>query len=554
MNRATQYAQDVVDGKIIANDYVWGSCQRHLDDLARTDIYFDEEVANRAYRFFEKILKLNGGQFEGKPFVLHPSQAFIVGSLFGWKRLDGTRRFRRAYMEISKGNGKSPLAAGLGLYGMIGDQESRAEIYAAASKRDQAMVLFRDARAMVQMSPELARICRVSGGDHTPNIAFIKAASFFRPISSDKGQSGPRPHMAICDEVHEHHDRETMEMLERGFKFREQPMLIMITNSGFDKTSVCYEEHCHAVKVAQGDIEDDTTFSFVCGLDEGDDPLENEDCWQKANPLLDVTITRQYLRDVVKQAKDMPGKRNNILRLHFCVWTDAASVWMGRELWEACEVENLEPNLSLPCYGGVDLSARQDLTAVARVWQCPDGSYDAIVDFWTPKETLRARADRDRAPYLEWKRDGYIRTTPGASVDYRHIAPVLAGFLADSEFTQVGFDRWRFDLMENALDDIGVTLPLVKFGQGYQDMGPAVEILENLIYNKRLRVRFNPCLRWNVACTVAIQDAAGSRKFDKSKSTGRIDGVVALAMALRLAEKDDVVNIDEFLNKPLRLG
>jgi phage terminase large subunit-like protein len=333
-------------------------------------LYFDHEAAERVYEFFEKILRLNGGQFEGLPFLLHLSQSFILGSLFGWKRKDGTRRFRRAYIEQGKGNGKTPLISGLGLYGMIADGEARAEIYAAASKRDQAMVLYRDARAMVQQSPELAKVCTISGGDHTPNIAFLQRASFFRPISCDKGQSGPRPHFALCDEVHEHASRDTMEMLERGFKFRLNPLLVMITNSGFDRETVCWEEHEHAVKVAAGAVEDDSTFSYVCALDESDDPLEDPSCCIKANPLLGVTITEKYLADIVRQAKAMPGKRNNILRLHFCVWTEAESVWIDRETWEACEAE-FDPAeyYGLPCYGGLDLSAKRDLTADARVWR-----------------------------------------------------------------------------------------------------------------------------------------------------------------------------------------
>lgn len=533
------------------------ACARHLADLKTQKsrgLIFDEDSANRAFRFFEGILRLNGGQFEGKPFLLHPSQAFIVGSLFGWKRKTGKRRFRRAYIEIAKGNGKSPLVAGIGLYGLIADNEARAEIYAAASKRDQAMVLFRDARAMVQQSPELDRVCIVSGGDHSPNIAFLQQASFFRPISSEKGQSGPRPHMALCDEVHEHPSRDTMEMLERGFKFREQPMLVMITNSGFDRESVCWEEHDHAVKVAHGEVDDDTSFSFVCGLDEGDDPLNDESCWEKANPLLDVTISRQYLRDVVAQAKAIPGKRNGILRLHFCVWTDVSSVWMPRDLWQACEVETIDTEklAALPCFGALDLSYKRDLTADARVWKRQDGSYDAIVNFWAPEEHIGDREAKDRVPYRLWRDQGFLTCTPGASVEYGHMVPYLAKCHRESEFAAIGYDRWRIDLLKNELIDAGLDLPLKEYGQGFKDMAPAIDALESAILNKRLRVKFNPILRWNVASAVIESDPAGNRKFAKNKSTGRIDGVVALAMAIAMAEREQVYNIDDFINNPLR--
>lgn len=549
---STEYALRVVAKEVVAGGHVIATCQRHLNDLKRKDIYFDEVAEKRVIDFFEQILKLGGGKFEGKPFKLHESQKFIVGSLFGWKRKkDHRRRFRRAYIEMAKGSGKTPLVAGIGIYAMIADGEARAEIYAAASKLDQAKVMFRDARSMVQQSPELEKILTITGGDHQPNIAFFNTQSFFRPISSDKGQSGPRPYFALCDELHEHTSRETVEMLERGFKFREQPMIIMITNSGVDRNSFCYEEHEHAIDVAHGSKEDDTTLSFVCGLDEGDDPLTDESCWVKANPLMGVTYEYDTLRGVVAQARSMPGKRNAILRLHFCEWTDSHSVWIPRELWESCEVAGLQPDLSKQCYAALDLSYKRDLTACARVWKDGD-TYEAIVDFWTPEETMRDREEKDRVQYRVWKNEGHIRTTPSAAVEFGHIVPFLAKADAESELQQVAYDRWRIDLLKNELNDAGVNLPLVEFGQGFKDMAPAMDALENAIHNRKLKVRANPCLKWNVSSAVVEMDAAGNRKFAKNKSTGRIDGLVALAMALAIAERDESVNIDSFINDPIR--
>lgn len=534
--------------------HVTAACKRHLDDLKRKEISFDVDEADRVFRFFEGILKLNGGQFEGKPFLLHESQAFILGSVYGWKRKDGKRRFRRVYIEEAKGNGKSPMAAGVGLYGMVADNEARAEIYPFASKFDQAKVLYRDARAMVQLSPALNGILQIHGGDHQPNISFPDKGSFFRPLSSDKGQSGPRPHYGLGDEIHEHASGELLEMIERGFKFREQPILWMFTNSGFDKNTVCWEEHDHAVKVVHGDIDDDTTFGFVCGLDDGDDPLEDEGCWIKANPLLGTIISKDYLRDVVKQAKSMPGKRNNILRLHFCVWTDAESVWLPREVWEACEVKTLEINPELPCYGALDLTYRRDLNADAWVWKHPDKTYDAIVNFFTPQDTLKDHEDKDRVPYRQWVREGHVRTTPGSTVDYKHVVPVLGEMNGKYDLQKLGYDRWRIELLKIALDDAGIDLnrKMEPFGQGFKDMAPAIDAVEAAIMNGRIRVLFNPCLRWNVASTVIISDPAGGRKFAKNKSTGRIDGVVALTMAVAIAERSEQVDISAFLNDPIK--
>ena len=258
------WAADVVAGRIVCGPHVRNACRRHLNDLqngASRGLTWDLAAATRAIRFFPEVLRLNGGQFEGMPFHLHPSQAFVTGSLFGWKRADGSRRFRRAYIEQAKGQGKSPWAAGTGMYLLLADGEPRAEVYSAASKKDQAMILFRDAVAMVDQSPALAARLTKSGGNPVWNLADLKSGSFFRPISSDDSQSGPRPSCALCDEIHEHKNGMVIEMLERGFKFRRQPLMVMITNSGSDRESVCWQEHQHGVKVAAGTREPDGQFN-----------------------------------------------------------------------------------------------------------------------------------------------------------------------------------------------------------------------------------------------------------------------------------------------------
>jgi hypothetical protein len=252
-------------------------------------------------------LRLSDGQFDGKPFKLHPSQAFKLGSIFGWKKADGTRRFRTVYIEEGKGNGKSPFAGGVGLYGLTADGEAGAQIYAAAAKKDQAQILFQDACKMVRQAPALNERLKFSGGlGKEFNVAHHKSQSFFRPISKEAGKtgSGPRPHFALCDEVHEHPDRSIMEMLQRGFKFRQNPLLLMITNSGSDRNSVCWEERERAVKVVAGTQtpdEDftfvgeawegsDSVFAYICGLDKDDDPMTDPSCWVKANPLLGTIL------------------------------------------------------------------------------------------------------------------------------------------------------------------------------------------------------------------------------------------------------------------------
>ena len=323
------------------------------------------------------------------------------------------------------------------------DGEAGAQIYAAAAKRDQAGILFADAVKMVKQSPALAKRLEFSGGPGREfNIAYHKTGSFFRPVSRDTGKtgSGPRPYFVLADEIHEMPDRKILEMLERGFKFRRNPLLFMITNSGSDRNSIAWEEHEHAVKVAAGSTEavndptfvgeplDDTSFSFVCSLDDGDDPLSDPSCWVKANPLLGVTITEEYLQKTVAQAKAIPGQLNGILRLHFCVWTDAETAWMTRATLEPRLADfDIEDHHGEPVYIGLDLSENRDITAMGAVVQTGVNAqnkplYDAWIEAWTPGDTIQARELRDKLPYPLWRDGGFIHAPPGESINYRHVA------------------------------------------------------------------------------------------------------------------------------------
>jgi phage terminase large subunit-like protein len=561
----------VLSGEELAGPHVRATCKRHLRDLQEgpaRGVTFDVAAVERVIGFFRDVLRLSDGQFDGKPFELHPSQVFIVGSIFGWKRADGTRRFRRAYIEIAKGNGKSPMAGGIGLYGMAADSEPGAQIYSAGSTKDQARILFNDAVRMAQQAPVLASRITFSGNPpHVWNMAMLQApqrGAFFRPVSRDtkKSGSGPRPHFALCDEVHEHPDRGTMDMLERGFKFRRQPLLLMITNSGTDRKSVCWEEHEHAVKVANGDIEDDTTFSYVCALDENDYPLADPRCWKKVNPLLGTVITEDYLAGVVDQALKLPGRRNSILRLHFCVWTDADRAWIGRETWEACEdsLMDIEDFAGRRCCVGLDLSATKDLSGRALVFDdgvTEDGKpkYAGFAFGYTPQETLHARVQADKAPYDVWAAQGHLTATPGAVIRYDFIVDDLIEDQAKFEIEQVAYDRHLIKHFETAVGEAGAEFPLVEHGQGLGQrpgcdldckevhehkprplwMPGSIETLETLILEKRIRFHVSPALRSAVAGARFYTSPAGLRRFDKQKPGGRIDLLVALVMAVGAA-------------------
>lgn len=601
------YARLVHDGEIVAGPHVRNAARRHLQDLKegkKRGLTWDVAAAMRAVLFFPEVLRLNGGQFEGIPFRLHISQAFRVGSLFGWMRRDGTRRFRRFYDEEGKGNGKSPMLAGIGMYCMLADGEARAEIYAAASKKDQAMVLFRDAVAMRSQSPALEARLIPSGVNPVWNLADPETNSFFRPISDDDGKSGPRPSCALCDEIHEHKSADTIEMLERGFKWRRQPLLAMATNSGSDRNSVCWQEHQHAIRVAAGsmmasaaepayvgEIVDDEEFAYVCSLDKDDDPLEDPSCWIKTNPLLGVTVKQDYLASVVRQAKAIPGKLNGILRLHFCVWTDAEQAWMSRAALEAV-LADFDPHehAGKAVRAGADLSGSQDLTALAFIVQTgmkevkrkrkpdprakSDGApvgeeeetlllptYDAWVEAWTPKDTLAERALKDQAPYDIWVRDGWLNAVDGRNIRLDFVAARIAEVNSEYQLELLAYDRYAYRKLEDEMDNVGLTVPQIEHPQGgvkrarptddeLEDakrageeppqglwMPGSVLALEELILEKRIRLRKSPVLISAMMSAAIEHDAFDNRWFSKRKAVNRIDPLVALAMAVGAATK-----------------
>lgn len=570
-DEATEYARAVQAGTVVAGPHVRAAAARHLDDLERggeRGLYWDIAAADRFLRYCRTVLRLSEGQFDGKPFDPQPSQAFILGSIFGWKRADGTRRFRRAYIEQGKGNGKSPMAGAIGLYGLASDDEAGAQIYSAGATKDQAGILFRDAVSMVGRSPSLAAAITASGGPGREfNLAHLKSGSFFRPVSREtkKTGSGPRPHFALCDELHEHPDGGVIEILERGFKFRRQPLLVMITNSGTDRNSVCWAERKHAAAVAAQQVDDDATFAYICALDDGDDPLNDPSCWIKANPLLNVTISEEYLASVAKQARDLPGKRNGILRLHFCVWTDADTAWIEREAWKAIEDPELrlEDFAGKKCVAGLDLSATRDMTARALVFD--DGvddegraKYAAFVKGYLPKGTLQELVAKDGEHWSEWADTEHLEIHEGKVIRLDEVARELVDLSQTFEVETIAYDVWLFAKFKQQLEDLGVELPIVEHPQGWHrrqnsnlSMPTSIDALETLILEKRIRVQFNPLLGYAAFSAVFLESPAGLRRFAKEKAgKSRIDALVALTMAIGAAVQVDPAESGSIYDNP----
>ncbi len=575
--RVRKYARRVLQGRIIAGPLVRAACKRHLQDLKaghKRGLIWDQGAADRAIGFFEDVLKLNGGQFEGKPFVLAPWQAFIVGSLYGWYMADGYRRFRVVYIETGKGSGKSPLVAGIGLYGLTADKEQRAEIYAAATKKDQAQILFRDAVAMVNQSPALASRLVQSGRDEKVwNLFYAETNSFFKTIAADEGQSGPRPHVGLIDEVHEHKTATVVDMMIAGTKNRLRAMVIMITNSGSDKNTPCGQYHDYGADVCTGKAEDDRFFGFICSLDKGDDPTRDERCWPKVNPSLRFRLPGQregipgyqYLRAQVQSARGMPAKLAKVLRLNFCKWTQAESPWLDWDIWEeARETVPMRLLRGRRAVAGLDLSSTTDLTAFVILFYptAEDPFWRLMAYFWIPDHALDEREKRDKVPYQQWIDEGWLETTPGRAVSRLFVLRRLVQICEAFEIQKIAYDRWRIEDLMQLMADNGITLPeLVGFGQGYQSMGPAVdeferrllgmvpaegdeadEMAEALEVIERLRHDGNPVLTWNAANAVVTHDPSNNRKVDKSKSVGRIDGVVGAVMAVGVSGKGSQIS------------
>tara|TARA_R110002073_G_scaffold68128_3_gene169207 strand:+ start:453 stop:2279 length:1827 start_codon:yes stop_codon:yes gene_type:complete len=587
-DQTTDYAKNVTSGAIIAGPHVRNSCKRHLNDLKvgkKRGLIFDVAAAQRAIGFFRDVLTVEieyedeDGEVASRaiPFVLAPAQCFIIGSLYGWKNKLGYRRFRRAYVEQGKGNGKSPLAAGIGHLMLTADKKIRAEVYSAATDMDQAQILFRDAVAMRERSPALEKRLSPSGLNPVWQLTDLEKLSFFKPIASNKkGKSGIRPHCALIDEVHEHPDNSVIEMLRAGTKGNKQALIFEITNSGYDRDSVCWHEHEYSCKIAEGEIENDSWFSYVCALDEKDDPFKDESCWVKANPLIGISIQPEYIREQVEEAKGMPSKEAMVRRLHFCQWTDAESAWITRGVWEKIEEDvSIEDFSGQKCWAGLDLSYTTDLSALSVVFRKGDIFY-LFVFFWKPKIGLADAEKRDGRPYALWAQQGFLFLTEGKVIKLGPIAQKM-GWLQDNfDLEAVAYDAYRHKELAEDLSDLGFEIPMIEHPQGFRRvfkfedengnkvkddngntlgnplwMPDSVQAMETAIIEETLRTPPHPVLRSHVSAVVVRLDPAGTdnKILDKRKSIGRIDGAVSSAMAIGAAKMREIDTSGSIYNK-----
>ncbi|MFC0340791.1 terminase large subunit [Paracoccus niistensis] len=549
----TAWARKVVAGKVVAGHLTWRACQRHLDDLkAGRDrgLVWDRDAALHAIEFFSH-LRHSTGEWAGQPFNLQPWQQFVVGSLFGWKRADGLRRFRTAYVEVARKNGKSALLAGIALYALVADGEAGAHVYAAATTRDQARIVFGEAERMVAASPALSsRVTRTVN-----NLAVLPTASWFRPLSADASKmDGLNVHFAAVDEVHEHPGPEIIQKLNTATGARRQPLIVEITTAGHDRHSVCRQHHEFSVKVLEGTLPQETAdpwFAFIATIDEGDDWTDPK-VWVKANPSLGVTVKPDDLKRQIDEAREMPAQQNAIRRLRLNEWTEQVTRWLDMEVWAegglapetnaatiAAEQERLERLLAgRECYGGLDLARVNDLSAFLLLFPpTRDPALGSLADkwivlsrFWVPEEDIPRRARRDRVPYDVWRDRGFLTATPGNATDFAFIEAEILALAGRFDLRELSYDRTFAGEIVQHLQDEGINL--VQFGQGFLSMAAPTAELERLAVSRLLWHGGHPVLRWSASNVAVRQDPAGNIKPDKERSSERIDGIVALCNAL----------------------
>lgn len=549
-----KYIDDVLAGIIPASEWTKKACQRHLDDMtngAARGLYFDRDDAQFVIDFF-RVLKHSKGKWAGKPFDLAPWQKFILWVLFGWKRADGTRRFRIAYTEVSRKNGKSTLAAGIGLYLLVADGEAGAEVYSAATKMDQAKIIHQEAIRMVRKSPSLKKRCGIC----VNNIHVAATHSKFEPLGADaKTMDGLNPHGATVDELHAHPDGSVWDVLRSAIGARTQPLLFAITTAGFNTQSFCYtEQRDYATKVLDGLIEDDSYFAIIYTLDRGSngellDDWKDESVWLKSNPNLGISVSLDDMREMCKEAESSAAKLNNFLVKKLNIWTTQDIRWIDMEKWQACDDFVDEKDLEgYPCYAALDLSSNIDISCWGLLFPNIEGKTVFLPRFFIPKDNALARAKRDRVPYLQWIQDGYIFATPGNVIDYEFIDAQIEKDFQRFDIRLVGIDRWGFEPRRQRLEALGVPISkMVAFGQGYASMNSPLGSLEKMYYSGDLVHNNNPVLSWMASNMAVKQDPAGNIKPAKDKSSEKIDGMVTLTMSLGVYEADKTVDVESNL-------
>lgn len=546
MSEVTAYAEAVLNGEIIAGRLVCLAAERHLRDLAtghERGLWFDEDAAAFAVAFIE-LLPQRKGEWGGQPLKLSPWQKFRIGSVFGWKRAAGPRRFRKSYSEVARKNGKTTEAGGVGNLLAWVDDEPGAEVYVAATKRDQAKICWTESKWQLSYTapgkpPALAP--RLGVKLAAANMHSDATAAKYEPLGCDRDSTdGLNIHGLIVDELHAWKDREFWAKLQTAQGARRQPLTWIITTAGADKEGICKEEHDYAVKVLEGVIDDDSLFAFIATVDDAErwgDPVE----WAKSNPNLGVSIQLEYLQQQYKEALEKPASQSSFKRFHTDIWVESENPWISLQLWD--DQPETTPDAELAgrkVVLGVDLSSKTDLTALCMVFPDEDGGVDVRWRHWCPEEGIAERSRKDRVPYDAWVEQGWLTPTPGPVVDYDYIFRAITEEVATQyQVVSVGRDPWNGTELQRDLMAAGFTV--VDIAQVLSRLSEPTKTIEALLMARKFRHDRNPIARWAASNAVAIEDANGNRRLDKAKSSERIDPLPAAVNAVSewLAMKEE---------------
>lgn len=499
---------------------------------------FSEAAAKKAVDFIQR-LKHTKGEWAGRKFILEQWQREqIIEPLFGTITHEGYRQYRTCYIELPRKNGKSELAAGVALKLLMADQEPGAEIYSAAADRDQASLVFNVAARMVRQDPVLTRRCKVV--DSTRRIVVPSTGNVYRAISADvKTKHGYDAHGIIFDELHAQPNRDLWDVLTTSTGSRRQPLIFAITTAGYDRSSICWEQHQYAQAILEGQYEDPSFLPVIYAAGEKDD-WTDEKTWFSCNPALGVFRSIDEMRNLFRKAQRMPGMENTFKRLYLNLWTEQATRWLPMEEWDSCDKGPIDEKslIGRPCFGALDLAASQDLVAFVMAFPPLEKGGDILFvpRFWIPEESMRERSKKDRVPYDIWVRSGLIKATPGNVVQYDDIFTEISRCAMIFNMKEVCYDRWGATQITQQLQNDGMTV--IPFGQGYTSMSSPTKELLHMIMSKRINHGGNPILRWNAKNMVVTTNASGDVKPDKGKSVEKIDGIVSCIMALDAALKN----------------
>ncbi len=550
---AKKYARDVSTGKVFACKWVKLACERQTEDLkkyARSGLYeWSKEEAGRICRFIE-LLTHTKGELAGQRVVLEPWQIFILTTVFGWRRrADGGRRFRRVYIEVPRGSGKSTLSSGVALYCLLADHEPGAEVYSFATTRDQAKIVFGDAKVMAEHNPALRERF---GLQVLANALYVSSTNSTFQAKSAEGSTldGLNTHLAVVDELHAHKTRAVYDVVETSLGKRRSSLLWCITTAGFDTSGICYEVRTMCTKVLSRLADDETQFAIIYTIDDGDD-WSSMEALEKANPNWGVSVRPEVITSLLQKAKTLPSAINNFKTKHLDVWCSARSAWLDMRAWKRCETTGLELSdfEGQPCFIGLDIGSKSDLTVKTYLFPFEEDGKDKYALFcecWLPSKAIETSTN---SQYSGWVRSGYIQETDGAMTDLNVIEESIREDLSRFDVQTVTYDPWQATQIATSLSDEGA--PMLECRFTVQNVSDPMKTLEALVIDGRIVHDGNPVMAWMMGNVEARIDAKDNIFPRKERHENKIDGAVAAILALRGAatyEPKKKTNLNEFFD------